>query len=1555
LATGPSFSCALIGGDSLLMECGEVLLARGHAVRAVVTAAPRVRAWAGRKGLPVLDAAGDYAAELADTPFDWLFSITHLALIPERALALPARGAVNFHDGPLPHYAGLNTPVWALIHGEAEHGITWHRITGGVDEGDVLLQRRFPIQPGETALSLNTRCFEAGLESFGELVDRLAAGDVRGAPQDLRLRRYFGRADRPAAAGVLDWTRPAAELDALVRALDFGRYANPLTTAKLCHERTALTVVRAQPSEDDGPPGTLLDADERGLTIAAGTGALRCTEFRTLTGAELTPAAAQALLGIAVGERLRGPDEAARARLSALDARGARREGATARRLASLEPLALPWPAPTAPEHGHSTLPVALPPELAAADAATRVEAVIGAFGVVLARLCARAELTLGFRDDALDAALRDVPPLFASRGLLTLAAPASADFAALRGAAAAALTRAREDGACALDLHARRPELHGRTLPFAPGGLDAAVELRAQPGAWTPGTHDALTLLLGADGAEVRLVYDRARIGAAAALRLQSALTTLLAQLAARPAAPLGELDLLPAAELRTILEEWNATAQPGAGDACVHEAIEARMRRTPDAVALVGGERTMSYAELDRQSAALAARLAALGAGPGVLVGVHLERTPELVVAVLGVLRAGAAYVPLDPAFPADRLDFMLADAQLRLVITQTALRARLRLPPGAVALELDAPDAAAAATAAPRRATPQDLAYVIYTSGSTGRPKGVMVEHRNVVNFFAGMDARIPHDPPGRWLAVTSLSFDISVLELLWTLARGFEVVIHREPERKAAAPGAASTQRMDFGLFLWGNDAGPGARKYELMLEAARFGDAHGFSSIWTPERHFHAFGGPFPNPSVTGAAIAAVTTRIGIRAGSCVSPLHHPIRVAEEWAVVDNLSNGRVGISFASGWQPDDFVLRPENFADHKGQMLRDVELVRRLWRGEAPEFPGPKGPVARATLPRPVQAELPVWITSAGNPETYAMAGSAGANVLTHLLGQSVEEVAEKILIYRKARAEAGHDPAAGVVTLMLHAYVGDDLAQIRATVREPMKRYLASATNLVKKYAWSFPAFKRPDAPAAALDDLDLDGLAPEEWDAMMEHAFQRYFETSGLFGTPESVQPMVERLKQIGVNEIGCLIDYGLPVADVLAALPALDRARRLANPPAVAGATEVPLREQVRRRRVSHLQCTPSMARMLLLDEENRGAFADLAQLMIGGEAFPPALARSLAAASGARIQNMYGPTETTIWSATHEVDPREESVPIGRPIANTQLYVLDAHRRPLPPGVPGDLFIGGAGVVRGYLGRPELTAERFVPNPFRPGERMYATGDVARWRDDGVLEFLGRSDHQVKIRGHRIELSEIEARLAAHPQVRECVVVAGADPAGEPRLVGYVTAAGAPPDPAALREHLRALLPESMVPSHVIVLDELPLTPNAKVDRQALPAPEQVRSAARPATTAASAPAGALQERIAACWRQVLGLEQVGATENFFDIGGHSLLVVRLQRMLKDSLERPLSLTDLYRFPTVRSLAEWLESDGEDAALAKSADRAQLRRASLQRRRTRGPQA
>jgi natural product biosynthesis luciferase-like monooxygenase protein len=677
--------------------------------------------------------------------------------------------------------------------------------------------------------------------------------------------------------------------------------------------------------------------------------------------------------------------------------------------------------------------------------------------------------------------------------------------------------------------------------------------------------------------------------------------------------------------------------------------------------------------------------------------------------------------------------------------------------------------------------------------------------------------------------------------------------------------------------------------------------------------------------------VTGAAVAAVTKKIGVRAGSVVLPLHHPARVAEDWAVIDNLTNGRAGLAIASGWQPDDFVLRPENTPpNNKTAMMQGIDQLRRMWRGETVDFPTKSGTFGVVTQPRPVSKEIELWVTTAGNPATWREAGEIGANVLTHLLGQSIEEVAGKISIYHDALRKAGHDPANHKVTLMLHTYVCRDREQARRVAEKPMKDYLSAAVGLVKQYAWAFPAFKKPQGVDNPMD-IDLRSLSAEENEAILDFAFQRYFEDSGLFGTVEDALGRVESLKRIGVTEVACLIDYGIAPEVVMEGLYPLAEVLRRANAGGQPAEDDYSIAAQVIRHGVTHLQCTPSMARMILMNDEAQMALSGVKTLMLGGEALPGAFVRDLRKVTGARVLNMYGPTETTIWSTVEEVGDGEGVVNIGTAIANTQVYVLDDRQQPVPPGVPGELWIGGDGVTRGYWQRPDLTAERFLPDPFVRdgacpwGARMYRTGDLVKLRADGKLDYLGRADFQVKLRGYRIELGEIESRIEEQPGVRQAVVLAREDQPGDLRLVAYFTGTATE---AALKPALASVLPEHMVPAHFVRLEVFPLTPNRKVDRKALPAPQvQVQ-----ADVEHVAPETDLQSQIAAVWSRVLGVPKVGAKDNFFALGGHSLLAVQAHRELRDGLGlKKLSITDIFRFPVLSALAAHLD-DGPKAGAA-----------------------
>ncbi len=654
-----------------------------------------------------------------------------------------------------------------------------------------------------------------------------------------------------------------------------------------------------------------------------------------------------------------------------------------------------------------------------------------------------------------------------------------------------------------------------------------------------------SLSLVASPQGLRGGLTYGTELWEAATMQRLVGHFARLVEQVAADPDARLSEVALLGEAERRLLVEEWNRTERPYPRGVCIHELFEARVRRRPEAVALVWGGVELSYAELDARANRLAHHLSRLGVGPESRVGVLLERGVELVVSILAVLKAGGAYVPLDPGYPAERLALMLDDSGVRVLLSRSDVPYAAGAGDPSVVLLDEAADALAAHPAdAPRSgATAENLAYIVYTSGSTGRPKGVMVAHRHVVQL-------------------------------------------------------AVETDYVRFG---------PGDR----------------------------------------------------------------------------------------------------------------------------------------------------------------------------------------------------------------------------------------VAQASN------------------------ASFDALTFEAWGALMNGAT--------LVGIPRDV----------------------------------------LLSPAA--------FRDTLRAQRITTLYQTTALLNQLAREQPD--IFSPLREVLFGGQAVDAdSVRRLLKAGKPRRLLHMYGPTETTAWCSYENVEEVADdalTVSIGGPTGNQRIHLLDAALNPVPVGVPGEAYVGGDGVVRGYLDRPGLTAERFLPDPFagEPGTRMYRTGDRLRWKADGRLEFVGRVDEQVKVRGFRIEPGEIEATLSAHAEVREARVIVREDEPGEQRLVAYVVGRV---DADAMRGHLRQSLPEYMVPGAFVVLDVLPLTPNGKLDVKALPAPDRASAEGRYV-----APRTPTEEVVAEIWAETLRLERVGVTESFFELGGHSLLATRVISRVRRVFGVEVPLRALFEGPTAAELAGRVE--------------------------------
>lgn len=1543
-----SFSCFIIGGETLLIECAEILLSKGNDIKGVITRAPKVANWATKNNIRLLDLDSDYQSTLSSEEFDYLFSITHLEIIADEILQLPRKMAINFHDGPLPRYAGINTPAWALMNQEEEYGITWHKIVPGVDQGDIIVQKMFAIDAEATSLSINTQCFATALETFPQVLDTLTASTPSLTAQNLEERSYFGKFKRPENAGFIDWTQPSKNLDAFIRALDFGEYANPIASPKSLFNNEVVIIKKAKASEESTsqPAGTIIDIDESHIKVSTGQGILHINQLQKLDGTLLSPGEASSKLLLKSGTCFNSPSPQLLEKLSQLNKGLCKNEEYWTSILTTLEPIDAPYARGSSKTSGATSFK--------SVQLSNNNSLNTAAFAILLAKLNQKSHFHLSYSDLEIKAQSLQLEHVVNDQIILSIDFDLNAQVNIALEKFYQHLNKSQARGSWLHDLIIRHKELISQpelsqhlSLPIGVIATDQISSVNCQEG--------SVLFLALTDQGESGLFYDPERFSNTSISKFANQLSLIIKHLESGTEQAINAIPLLSDEQQQEILVDWNNTHKDYDHSVCIHQLFEAQVQNNPDKTAIVFENQHLTFRELDARANQLAHHLISINVDIDTMVGVNVERSLDLMVATLGVMKAGAAYVPLDPAFPADRIEYMIKDAGMSVILTQESLAPKLRAPDATIIrIDSDWPEISNQQTSTPSpKVTSSNLAYVIYTSGSTGNPKGVMVEHRNAVNFFLGMDDAIPFDEQSTWLAVTSLSFDISVLELFWTLTRGVKVVIYKDTDKVASneVPLSISNRPMDFGLFMWGNDDAPGSAKYRLLMEGAKYFDENGFDAVWTPERHFSAFGGPYPNPAVTSAAVAAITKNISVRSGSCVSPLHHPIRIAEDWAVVDNLSDGRVGLSFAAGWQPNDFVIMPQNHPNNKAIMLEQIETVKKLWRGESVAFENPMGDmVETSTLPRPVQKELPIWLTTAGNPETYKQAGAMGVNVLTHLLGQTVEELAEKVKIYRNARKEAGLDPQEGKVSLMLHTFVGNDTEEVRELVREPMKDYLRSSIKLVLDFAWTFPAFKKPGGSESTPDDINLKDLTPEEIETILDFAFDRYFETSGLFGTPEACLNMINRCKAADIDEIACLLDFGVETNVIMENLPLLKEVRDLSNQggsqiEAPDTTKDYSLAAQIIDHKVTHFQCTPSHARMLSFDDTSRQALSTIKYMMVGGEALPTSLAVELKEILSGSLTNMYGPTETTIWSSTQKItDPND--ITIGRPIANTQVYILDANKQPVPPGIAGDLYIGGDGVVRGYFNRPELTEERFIPNPFSNVEtsRIYWTGDMARYRDDGCIEFLGRSDFQVKIRGYRIELGEIETKIGNYDGVQENVLLLREDNPGDQRLVSYIMTNDKNFDTSELKSFLRQQLPEYMVPSDIVILDSFPQTPNGKIDRKALPSPQETKQS----TIEYVAPEDELEKNIAALWQKTLQLEKIGVNDNFFDLGGHSLLIVKLHSQLKNLINQPIALTDLYGYPTIKSLTQFLKSGGSTTSLKKSNDRAQRRRQMMGRR-------
>lgn len=873
------------------------------------------------------------------------------------------------------------------------------------------------------------------------------------------------------------------------------------------------------------------------------------------------------------------------------------------------------------------------------------------------------------------------------------------------------------------------------------------------------------------------------------------------------------------------------------------VHERIRAQGQRTPDAVAVRRGTDQWTYQQLLERAATVGSSLREEGPGRRRLVALEMSQSFERIATVLGSFEAGCAFLALDPSDPPARKAQLASDSGADQPVTGGG---------------------------------DEGLAYVLYTSGSTGQPKAVEITHANLAAFLQAMDPLLGKDQPVRWLSVTRPTFDISYLEMLWPLTRGGEVVLLDEGP---AAPVPAS---LEFSLSFFGVAPADGIRTqagYRELLSLARFADERGFAALWIPERHFHPFGGMSPNPAVLAAALAAQTRRIALRAGSVVLPLHDPVRVCEDWRMVDELSGGRVGLSVAPGWRAEDFALNPQAFAERRRIVPEALRTLRALWRGEPiRREDGLRRSTEVEVFPRGTGGELPLWLTTAARDETWQQAADQRAGVLTHLLGQSLDDLRRRIGLYRDACRRGGWS---GQVTLLVHTFLASSDEEARVQAKRPLCDYLRSASALV--------------------------GLSDDAGDARVEAAAEAVLTASAaLIGSEATCLERARALAALGINEVACLVDFGIDPAAVRESLERLDRVRVALEPPR----TRRGMADQVIDGRITHLQLTPSRAAGLLSEPRAAKAIGGLSHLIVGGESCPPELARALLRHPPRNLWNAYGPTEATIWSTFHRVEgPLGDRVPIGAPFPCVQLDLVSESLDPVPGTEVGEIVLGGPCVARGYRNRPEESTRAFVDHPILG--RIYRTGDLGRTTPRGI-EFVGRRDDQLKVRGTRLEPGEVEAHLVRHPSVASCAVVVRSQ-----SLVAYYVPRAGGARSEELRSFLARSLPAAVLPSAFHPLPELPLTPHGKVDRQRL-------------ATAAPLP-DALVQALARFLQARLGGVPIRGSDSFFDVGGHSLLAMELIAKVQGAFQVELAPQVLLERPTMEGIAAAIIAGARDPRL------------------------
>ena len=700
---------------------------------------------------------------------------------------------------------------------ERTHGITWHVMAPKIDAGGILKQKLIPIADTDTALSLNIKCYQAAADAFAELIEELAAGTAAETVQNLSDRTYYPRYRRPAAACVINWDAPAEEIDALARALDFGPYPNPLGVAKtlLGSAWIIVTKMHMLASSSKRHPGPWWQQTTRALPSPRRSRDMRITAAAGIDGACLSMRQLIDTFGIKRGHCFTSPKPHTAERLTRVYNETCCHESYWRKHLSCLQPLSLPdMSLEGAPRESRlaKCFTIAVPDagDCAAACGIERRHYISALFAAFLARHTGVADFYIGYKPAALTETLNGFEGLFASRLPLHLSIDTKQTASQQLSLLASQIQSAEKHATYPRDLALRCPELRAAALPRYPIVLEHAADSE------TVSVHQdaALALIVAQNGKSCLLVCDIVQVDEQYALSLKNQFVAFLKAVAAAPDEQLSRLPLVSAEEKKNIIEHWNDTRREFNTDTCIHELFEQQVLRQPDAIATIFESTTVTYSELNTRANQIARHLQKQGVTPGMLVGVCLDRSHDMIAGLLGILKAGCAYVPLEPSMPAERIATILDSSGISAVLSEERYAGMTRHP-GVATIFMDQDGERMLQTDdgqnLPRAAQPDDLAYVIYTSGSTGRPKGVAVTHRPAINLFEWVYRTCSFSEQDCVLFITSLGFDLSVFDIFGMLGCGGKIYIVEEHKRRDA--GYLARTLCEENITFW--DSAPAA--------------------------------------------------------------------------------------------------------------------------------------------------------------------------------------------------------------------------------------------------------------------------------------------------------------------------------------------------------------------------------------------------------------------------------------------------------------------------------------------------------------------------------------------------------------------------------------------------------------------------------------------------------------------------------------------------------------------------------------------------------------------